>query len=170
MKSIGGWRYIDESNDLIFPWYTRPFLEKLSTWDISNWKVFEYGCGDSTFWWRTKATEVISVDSNITWAEKTLVHFTEDKTEFINYPKKFIADSYFDCIIIDGEPVEWRDDCILPAFECLKEGGILIIDNYLQDTVDLGKWEIGERFLINKQHELFKEPEHTDWKTCYWIK
>lgn len=170
MKSIGGWRYLDESSNLIFPWYTKPFLEKLKTWDISSWKVFEYGCGDSTFWWRKYVHQVISVDSNLSWAEKTGAHFTDNQKDFIDYPKRFINDSLFDCIIIDGEPIEWRDSCILPAFDCLKEGGILIIDNYLQATVDLAKWEIGESFLSTKQSELFKEPDHVDWKTGYWIK
>lgn len=170
MKSIGDWRYFDEELNLIYPWYTSPFLERLRDWDMSNWKVFEYGCGDSTLWWRKKAKEVISIDSNEEWSKKTNVNFTKDKNEFITYPKQFINDGLFDCIIIDGEPIEWRDECVSTALECLKEGGILIIDNYLQDSVDLGRWPIANDVLKDIDYEIFKEPEHVDWKTAFWVK
>ena len=43
--------------------------------------------------------------------------FSNQKEEFINYPKNLIEDSKFDCIIIDGNPNEWRDLCTEPALK-----------------------------------------------------
>lgn len=170
MKSIGGWRNFDEELNLIYPWYTSPFLKKLSDWDLSNWYVFEYGAGDSTIWWKKKSRKVISVDNNEIWSQKTESYYSNDKETYINFPKQFINESLFDCIIIDGEPVSWRDDCIIPALDCLKNGGILIIDNYKQGSVALENWIVGEKVLNNLRGEVFQEPTHQDWKTGYWIK
>lgn len=169
MVVLDGGRIIDPRNNLIFPWYTRPFLEKLCSWDIKEWKIFEYGCGDSTFWWRDNVKKVISVDTNYEWSTKCKSHFIEDKTEFITSPLKFSTEEKFDCIIIDGEPVEWRDECTEYAINSLKKGGILIIDNYKQLTVNLENWYLTDKLLSENFCEIFKQSEHKDWKTAYWI-
>jgi predicted O-methyltransferase YrrM len=80
--------------------------------------------------------------------------------EYIKYEK-------FDCIIIDGEPVSWRDECTPVALNCLKDGGILIIDNYRQKTVNLENWPITDNITINMKNEVFQQPGHQDWKTAY---
>jgi|688.fasta_scaffold00011_202 hypothetical protein len=169
IKPLVGGRMVDPRTNSIFPWYTRPFLEKLCSWDIKNWKVFEYGCGDSTFWWRQNVREVISIDTNRDWANKCTSHFTTDKNEFISYPSKFTSEEKFDCIIIDGEPVEWRDECTKQSIESLKDGGILIIDNYKQGTVNLENWPLSDVLLNEKKCEIFQQDGHKDWKTGYWI-
>lgn len=169
LEPLVGGRLIDPRNGLIFPWYTKPFLEKLCSWDIKNWRVFEYGCGDSTFWWRENVNQVISIDTNREWSDKCLSNYTSDREEFINYPLNFIEEEKFDCIIIDGEPIEWRDYCTEIAIKSLKKGGILIIDNYKQDTVLLGNWPLTDNLLVDKENEVLKQENHIDWKTGYWI-
>jgi predicted O-methyltransferase YrrM len=165
-----GGRLIDPRYNILFPWYTKPFLEKLISFNLSEWKVFEYGGGDSTIWWRKNCREIISVDTNKDWSEISGSFFCNDKESFINYPKEFINEEKFDCIIIDSEPVNWRDECVPTALECLKDGGLLIIDNYNQKTVELENWPIADKFLENKISEVFQNPGHFDWKTGYWIK
>ena len=44
------WQTLDPETGLVFPWFVRPFLDVLKTWDITNWDIFEYGCGFSTLW------------------------------------------------------------------------------------------------------------------------
>jgi predicted O-methyltransferase YrrM len=83
---------------------------------------------------------------------------------------EYIKDEKFDCIIIDGEPVSWRDECTPVALNCLKDGGILIIDNYRQKTVNLENWPITDNITINMKNEVFQQPGHQDWKTAYWVK
>ena len=52
LKELEGWRSFDTQGGILFPWYTRPFLQELMNWNVREWKVFEYGAGDSTLWWR----------------------------------------------------------------------------------------------------------------------
>ncbi|UCC20631.1 MAG: hypothetical protein JSV62_04905 [Promethearchaeota archaeon] len=166
-----GWRTWDTAHNIFFPWYTRPFLEKIIEWDTRNWKVFEYGAGDSTEWWRKNAKTVEAIDTNENWATKTQAKFISDRQEFIEYPKKLVTgkNDKFDCIIIDSEPVEWRDECTYYALQSIKSGGVIIIDNYEQGTVNLAKWTQTNSLLSGYQKYVFKEPTHVDWKTAYWI-
>lgn len=170
IQTLPGGRLIDPRSNLIFPWYTKPFLINMMKWDISNWFVFEYGCGDSTFWWRKNVRDVISVDTNKQWSEKCNTIFINDKNEFIKSSLTFLPENKFDCIIIDGEPVEWRDECTKYALEALKDGGTLIIDNYKQGSVNLEHWRLTDELIKNMVGEVFKEDGHKDWKTGYWIK
>jgi hypothetical protein len=160
---------IDTEINLLFPWYTRSFLKELNSWDIKDWKVFEYGSGNSTHWWRKKAKEVHSVDSNLKWAKNTNSIFIENRTDFINYPLSLVKDNKFDCIIIDGDPVEWRDDCTEIALACIKDGGVIIFDNYMQESANLKYLPKTNDLLKNKKRFVFNQLGHSDWATAYWI-
>lgn len=168
-SGISGGRLMDSNINLIFPWYTRSFLKELDKWDKKNWKVFEYGSGDSTKWWKNKSKLVISVDSDENWSRQTGAFFTKNKEEFINYPLNFINDYKFDCIIIDGDPVEWRDECTEIAISCLKNNGILIIDNYNQASIKADNYPKTDILLKDKEKYVFNQIGHPDWKTAYWI-
>ena len=164
------WKYFDSQLSINFPWYTRPFLEVLiNNFELSNWKVFEYGGGNSTIWWRRSSREVHSVDTNPIWSKNMNLTLCQEKEKFISCPKNLINEEKFDCIIIDGEPVEWRDDCTQYALESIKIGGILIIDNYEQDSVGLKEWPKTNSLLSLHEKHVFKEPEHQDWKTAFWL-
>ena len=65
-----GWRYLDTSNNLMYPWYTFGCLEWLNTLDLRDMSVFEYGCGISTLWWNSKVKKCKGVDNNL----KFLLH------------------------------------------------------------------------------------------------
>jgi hypothetical protein len=168
LQEIEGWRTKDLVLDLLFPWYTRPFLKELVKWNISNWKVFEYGAGDSTHWWRKNCSIVHAVDSNESWAKNTSAKFLSEKEKYLKYPMSLIDDEKFDCIIIDGEPTEWRDSCTEHALQSVKNKGIIIIDNYEQGSVNLSNWPITNNLLQNYEKHVFQEPKHSDWKTAYW--
>jgi len=161
------WQRVDTSNGLVMPWYTHPFLDELLTWDVSNWRVFEYGAGYSTLWWRNKAKSVISVDTSKCWCDNINCNFESDKESYLSKPLDY---GNFDCIIIDGEPTEWRDECTMYALSKLKDGGILIIDNYDQPSVEPNVWESTNQLLKYYKCKIFKQPNHPDWKTAYWIK
>lgn len=165
---LPGGRTFDHKSQLIFPWYTKSFLTELTKWDISTWKVFEYGSGDSTIWWRRNCREVISVDTNYEWSQKTNSYFSDNKKDFIEFPLKFIDEELFDCIIIDGDPVEWRDDCCEISLKCLKKGGIIIADNYEQESINCLNWHKTNNFLLEKEKKVFIQQGHNDWKTCFW--
>ena len=162
------WQSFDKKTQLIYPWYTKQFLDVLDAWNVSDWKVFEYGAGSSTDWWRKKSRLVESVDFNPTWAEKAGAKHKDNKKDFINYPLELISNEKFDCIIIDGEPIEWRDECTEVALKCIKNKGIIIIDNYEQETVGLKEWPLTNKLLSKYKANVFKQVGHQDWKTAYW--
>jgi len=161
------WQYVDEQEQLFFPWYTRPFLNILQTWNVSSWSVFEYGGGNSTLWWRRKAKLVHSVDTNKDWAAKIDMPCVTDKQDFLKYPLS--TEHLYDCIVIDGEPVAWRDECTAYAIKALKPNGIIIIDNYEQATVQLQNWPLTDKLLEKFEKHVYKQPDHQDWKTAYWM-
>ena len=166
---LTGGRLKDEENNLLFPWYTMSFLKVLNTWDLTKWRVFEYGSGDSTKWWENKCNDVISVDNNKVWCDKTGAYYTNNKKEYITYPEKFINNSKFDCIIIDGNPNDWRDYCTEIAVTCIKKNGILIVDNYNQESTNTGKYPLSDKILVDKEKHIYQQKGHRDWKTAYWI-
>jgi len=49
------------------PWYTYPAIRDLARIISPSARVFEYGSGNSTLWWRAHAQEVISVEHDPIW-------------------------------------------------------------------------------------------------------
>jgi len=167
---IDGWKTKDTNLDIMFPWYTRPFLKYLVQIDTSDWKVFEFGGGNSTQWWRKNAREVHAVDTDLSWSSQCGLNCVTDKESFLKFPLTLIENEKFDCIIIDGEPTSWRDDCTEYALLALKDNGKLIIDNYKQPTVGLGEWPKTDKLLLEYECRIFAQPDHEDWKTAIWTK
>jgi len=165
LTPIEGWRTFDNEINLICPWYTRNFLETLKKWDVSTWKVFEYGSGDSTNWWRMCAKDVYAIESSKSWSEKIGSIYVNNEEEFTSYPLKLIEDGLFDCIIIDND-VFPRDKCTEYALKALKPSGVLIIDNWHQPSV-CGDWPITDELLKDYKLNIFHQPDHQDWKTMY---
>jgi hypothetical protein len=166
------WQKLDNTNNLIYPWYTFETLDKLKDWDVKKWTVFEYGGGYSTLWWRNKSNKVVSIDNNLIWCNKMNLIHINDMDNYIKYPYTYSKNHNlkFDCIIIDGEPCEWRDHCMKYAIQSIAKGGKIIIDNWKQDTIPLlgsDKWSNTEKIIKdnNLDYSVYKTPGHPDWKT-----
>ncbi len=162
------WQYTDTDSGLIAPWYTLPALQWLKQQDVSQWRVFEYGCGYSTIWWRLNCKEIESVDSNKNWAKAMTAAFVSDKKEYIELPVRlqhFEQDNIFDCIIIDGEH---REECTEFCLPYLKPGGVLIIDNW-EEPGGFDCTKINE-LLKDWEKAVHKQPNHSNWQTLIAIK
>lgn len=156
---IEHWRTLD-SKGLMMPWYTRPCLEWLQG-HVKEWmRVFEYGCGASTDWYRSVGATVHGVDTNADWARGQRVSTTKEK-----YVGEIMRYAPFDLVIIDGD---FRDDCTEYALVNLKKGGYLIADNFEQLSADLANWPKTRRLTKNLPMTIFKEPTHWDWVTATW--
>jgi predicted O-methyltransferase YrrM len=160
----GEWRYYDYVLEMPFPWYTKPCLLHLCRLKLGGKRVFEYGVGDSTFWWRAKGCEVLGVDDNEEWANKANMMHRSTSGSYINAVWAHEEKSIFDIIVIDGA---YRDYCLSACWNALSEDGFVIIDNYLQPSVDQA-WYFTPKFIKenNLKVELFKEPNHYDWQTA----
>ena len=51
------------------PWYTYAAIRELERVIPRSAKVFEYGSGNSSLWWNTKAAQVVSVEHDQGWYE-----------------------------------------------------------------------------------------------------
>jgi hypothetical protein len=117
------------------PWITYPAIDFLAELDLSEKSVFEWGAGQSTLFWATRAAKIVSVETERDWYQyvsKTAPQNCElllSEREVELYAS--LIEKYsegFDVILIDG-PGDFRPACSRKAIDHLKAGGIIILDN-----------------------------------------
>jgi hypothetical protein len=114
------------------PWFTYPAIEFLNRFDFSQIDIFEFGSGNSTLFWGSKAKNTISIEHNPEWfhcikryvTNKLKIYLKQKKAQYIGSLREF--NKLFDIIIIDGK---WRHACSQLAPDYLKDGGLIIFDN-----------------------------------------
>lgn len=175
LTAANGWVAKDE-HGIQFPWYTSGMLKVLDKMDLKGKKVFEYGVGYSTLWYRSRGALTAGVDSNHEWANMVGVPFTIERDKYIHeaydytYCPRKINQEYvrvFDIISIDGI---YRDECTEHALLALRPGGMLIIDNWMQPSVEPNEWTKTLELTKGMKSEVFAQEGHPDWKTIYFIK
>jgi len=197
-------QYLDERCGLIFPWFTKPMLDVLTTWRLEDKRVFEYGGGHSSLWFAHHAKELYTVECDGKWIdgiydevrqrrgvispvfpEGPLGYYHYEGSDFVGnilyrpvIPGEVELKSWyvnaiyeiegeFDLIIVDGS---YRDECIAAALTKIKDGGIIICDNWDQE----GVWDsiMGSRLLNPWEAHLYVEPSRANdarpWKTGFW--
>jgi hypothetical protein len=132
-KTIEKWDCVDQKGNPI-PWYTYPAIEYLSTLDFSNKIIFEYGAGNSSLFWASRAKKVISVEHDEAWhsninkkkAHNQDVFLFSDRDKYINSVDN-ITDN-IDIYIIDGIH---RKECVLKVLENVNSlaNYMIILDN-----------------------------------------
>lgn len=118
----------------LVPWYTYSFLEHLEVCDLTNLEVFEFGGGGSTLFWAKSAKSVTTVEKNPEWFDKINVQISgipsatcilqTDESTYTQAIQK--TGKKFDVIVIDGH---WRLKSAHFSIECLKNQGVIILDN-----------------------------------------
>lgn len=134
---LGQWRSVKErmavdANGTPIPWYTYPAIEYLTSFDFKDCNVFEFGAGNSSLYWAGRARSVCSVEDNQEWFEvvshrkqdNQIVLHRADETGYVgSLPEQ---GKLFEIIVIDGN---WRKGCVVEAISCLKDGGMIVLDN-----------------------------------------
>ena len=122
---------VDEYSNPI-PWYTYPAIEFIETKINKNFIIFEYGSGQSTFWWADRVKSVYSVEHDPAWylqlknvPQNVRLSLIEKDKEYANDILKY-PDHSFDIIIIDGII---RNKCAKTCVKKLKQNGFIIYDN-----------------------------------------
>jgi tetratricopeptide (TPR) repeat protein len=115
------------------PWYTYPAIEFLENKINKNFRVFEFGSGNSTLWFSERVLQVVSVESDLDWfsylQEKISANVelygieNENKyaSKILEYPEE-----YFDIIAIDGIN---RNQCVEYGISRLNPKGFIVFDN-----------------------------------------
>jgi hypothetical protein len=127
---------MDRSGNPI-PWFTYPAIEYLNQFDVRDKKIFEYGCGQSTAYWRRRGSRVWAVEHDRAWFAKMSSETSADRTIYFADTEEDYATaierpgSGFDIVVIDGT---FRTACVDPALAHLRPGGFIILDNAERDV------------------------------------
>lgn len=97
-----------DKNGSPIPWYTYPAIEYLSHIDFSNFKVLEYGSGNSTLWWASRCLEIRSIEHDEEWFKQ--INNSGNGSNITNYflekdKRGYIEQEYTqkaNIVIIDG--------------------------------------------------------------------
>lgn len=173
LNKCEGWQIRDPETGLVFPWYTKEALDEICTWDLKGKTVYEFGCGQSTLWWKAKGCDVSGVESDEGYY-KALSNIGCDIT-YRTDAGQYSCDIYehyktFDIIIIDGI---YRDECVEHALECLQmPEGRLIIDNWKQPSVWMPNQKTIDLLSVDRlfAYLIYKQPGHPDWQTAIFSK
>lgn len=124
---------LDSVGDPI-PWFSYPAIEQLKRWDISEWLVFEYGCGYSTFFFSSSAKSVDGVESHRDWFEYLKNTVTKDvEIEFADDLKEYSESIHrknlrYDLVVLDAHPT-YRENCTVHALNRVHDNGLIILDD-----------------------------------------
>ena len=115
------------------PWFTYSAIHFLNSVNLSEKRIFEYGSGFSTLYFRNRSAYVTSVEDNRFWKDKieaTSPPATQSQIllkeglDYINAPLTF--EHSFDLIVVDGS---FREECVKVAIQALSNNGMIILDN-----------------------------------------
>jgi glycosyltransferase involved in cell wall biosynthesis len=130
------------------PWFTYPAIDFLDGIVKNNWSIFEWGSGNSTLWWASKAEKVISIEDNQTWFMEVKNKLPQNSEIFFKTGNEYFdsilmyPDCSFDAIIIDGSH---RNEATVNCVRKIKDQGIIVFDNS-----DAMAHEPAQRYLISR--------------------
>ena len=148
-KSFNTKEAVDKDGNPI-PWCSYPFIKFIENRLSKNFDVFEFGCGNSTFWYAQRIRTIKSVEHDREWFEsisKTLpdnakVVFRELENDN-EYVQEAGADGKkYSIIIIDGRE---RNACVKNCISSLTDDGVIVFDN-----ADLPIYKEGVEFLNSR--------------------
>lgn len=124
---------IDQDNNPI-PWVTYSFIDFIKGRLKKEHTVFEFGSGNSTYFYSKYAGIVVSVEHDKAWYDKIL-NTKPDNAELIfcelvrdgdycRVPQKL--EETFDIIIVDGRD---RVNCCRQGVKALSERGVIVLDD-----------------------------------------
>lgn len=116
------------------PWVTYPFIDFIGPRLTDEMKVFEFGAGNSTFYYASKVAFVTSVEHDQEWYNKlkkevpanSELLFEELEYNGLYTQAAINTGKMFDLIIIDGRN---RVNCAIKSIAALTSAGVLILDD-----------------------------------------
>jgi hypothetical protein len=128
---------VDEKGEPI-PWVTYSFIDFISPRICKDHRIFEFGSGNSTWFYARNAGKVVSVEHDREWYQKVLqkkpanseMIFSElvPNGEYSRMP--LAGQEKFDIIIVDGRD---RVNCCKNCLPALSEQGVIVLDDSERD-------------------------------------
>ena len=131
MNSMRKMQSVDKEGNAV-PWFTYPAIEYLKQLDFTGKRIFEFGSGNSTMFWASRAKHVVAIEEDKIWYNRMKSQLpsnveyilTEDRQAYIDSITK--QEGVFDIIVNDGI---YRYDCAVAARPKLADDGFIILDN-----------------------------------------
>ena len=136
-------------------------------------KSFEWGSGGSTLWLSQRTRNVITLEHDREWLEKTRAEL--DKYGITNVSLIYrrldggyvehidgFADEHFDIIMVDGRR---RSECLHRAMPKLRRGGALVLDNS-----ERAEYQDAQRALAGWPRRDWDSGYTEGWSTTIWRK
>lgn len=121
------------------PWYTYSAIDFLAQRSFEGRRILEFGGGQSTRWWASRAEHVLTVEENEVWCKSLTknkppnvdLHYipVDHATRSVQAVRAVIDQDHggkFDVIVVDGH---LRRELTEIAFEYLSPNGALLLDN-----------------------------------------
>lgn len=132
-KSFDSKSPVDAHSEPI-PWVTYSFIDFIADRIRKEHIIFEFGSGNSTFYYATRALKVVSVEHDKSWFDKISASkpsnsemiFCELKTAGDYCKMPVSMGQKFDIIIVDGRD---RVNCCYQSLAALNENGVLVLDD-----------------------------------------
>jgi hypothetical protein len=143
---------IDQDNNPI-PWVTYSFIDFITTRIKKEHTIFEFGSGNSTYFYAKHAGLVVSVEHDKEWFDK-IVGTKPENSEMIycelirdgDYCRMPIKlEEKFDIIIVDGRD---RVNCCKQAIGAVSENGVIVLDDSEREF-----YKEGIKFLETKGYK-----------------
>jgi hypothetical protein len=116
------------------PWVTYSFIDFIETRINKQHTVFEFGSGNSTYFYAKHAGIVVSVEHDKEWYDKIVGRKPENSEmifcelirggDYCHMPQKL--EEKFDIIIVDGRD---RVNCCRQAVDALSSNGVIVLDD-----------------------------------------
>jgi len=132
-ESFNTKKSIDKNGNPI-PWCTYPFIKFIEPRLKKDFKIFEYGSGNSTLWYAKRVSEITAVENDLEWY-KNVSSSMPSNAQVIYCELKYDGDycrqvakqnKLYNIIIIDGRD---RNNCTKLCIESLTEDGVIVFDN-----------------------------------------
>lgn len=164
-----------DGNKQPIPWFTYPSVSFLSSRMKKDFRLFEFGSGNSTLWFAQRVKSIVSVENDAGYYD-----YMKDRINAcgnvdyryaeigVNYNQQILEfENEFDIIVIDGRE---RVKCCINSFKALKKDGVIIWDNS-------DRQEYAEGYELLKQNN-FKQIEfkghgpitHEEWCTTIYYR
>jgi hypothetical protein len=133
---------VDQDNNPI-PWVTYSFIDFIKERLNSKHTIFEFGSGNSTYFYAKYAGKVVSVEHDKDWYDK-IIKSKPENAELIfcelvrdgDYCRTPLSlKEKFDIIIVDGRD---RVNCCKQAVNALSANGIIVLDDSERDFYNEG--------------------------------
>jgi len=164
LDDIGWFRAFDSKSPVDrdgnpIPWVTYSFIDFIKERLGKQHTVFEFGSGNSTYFYAKYAGVVVSVEHDKEWYDKIEKSEAKPDNSELIYTELVRGGDYcqmpikleekFDIIIVDGRD---RVNCCKQAVEALTETGVVVLDDSEREV-----YKEGVDFLIAKgfKHLLF---------------